>query len=326
MSERYNVLVTLPVEERHKELLAGNAPHADFTYCLNADLNKDMVQNAEVIVGNVPIDMLKGTDKLKWLQLNSAGTDGYTADGVLPKGAVLTNATGAYGLAISEHMLGALLCMMKKLYLYEDDQRNHIWSDHGHVTSIWGSKTLVVGFGNIGCEFAMKMHALGSSVTGIRRTQAEKPEYLEGLYQMDKLKECLKDADIVATCLPGTKETYKVFDKEAFAAMKPGAFFINVGRGNAVDSDALADALNSGHLGGASIDVTDPEPLPKDHPLWDAKNLLITPHVSGFYHLPETFEKIIRITARNFDNYEHGRTLENEVDFATGYRKSEQTI
>ena len=321
MREEYNVLTVLAVKEHHKEILEKSAPNAHFTYCSVKDVTKEMIQDADVILGNVPADMIKGTTRLKWLQLASAGTDGYTADGVLPKGAILTNATGAYGLAISEHMLGALLTVMKKFHLYAEDQKNHVWSDHGHVISIMDSKTLVVGCGDIGSEFAKRMHALGSSVIGIRRTKADKPEYLEALYQMDKLYDCLKDADIVATSLPGTKETYKVFNKEAFAAMKQGAYFINVGRGNAVDSDALADALNSGHLAGASIDVTDPEPLPKDHPLWDAKNLLITPHVSGFDHLPETFEKIIRITARNLDNFENGRVLENEVDFSTGYRR-----
>ena len=218
-------------------------------------------------------------------------------------------------------MIGSLLCIMKKLHLYGADQSKHVWNDYGNVASIYGSKTLVVGFGDIGSEFAVRMHALGSQVTGIRRNKTEKPDYLEALYQMDAFYECLKTADIVATCLPGTKETYHIFDKKAFAQMKEGAFFLNVGRGSAVDSYALADALNSGHLAGASVDVTEPEPLPSDHPLWDAKNLLITPHISGNYHLKETHERIVRIAADNLDRFIRGEKLRNVVDFATGYRK-----
>ena len=101
----------------------------------------------------------------------------------------------------------------------------------------------------------------------------------------------------------------------------PGAFLLNIGRGNAVDSYALTEALNSGHLAGAGLDVAEPEPLPKDHPLWDAKNVMITPHISGFYHLPETLERIVRIATENLQKFLAGEELRNEVDFATGYRK-----
>lgn len=317
----YKILVVLPVEDRHKELLKSSATDADFEFIPAKDVTEEQAHEADIIIGNVAPELIKGTSKLKWLQLNSAGTDGYTTEGVLPKETLLTNATGAYGLAISEHMIGSLLCIMKKLHLYGADQPKHVWNDYGNVASIYGSKTLVVGFGDIGSEFAVRMHALGSQVTGIRRNKTEKPDYLEALCQMDAFYECLKTADIVATCLPGTKETYHIFDKKAFAQMKEGAFFLNVGRGSAVDSYALADALNSGHLAGASVDVTEPEPLPSDHPLWDAKNLLITPHISGNYHLKETHERIVRIAADNLDRFMRGEKLRNVVDFATGYRK-----
>lgn len=315
------ILVVWPVEDRHKVLLESNAPEAVFTYCDKASVTKEMVQEATVILGNVPVKYLEGTKRLKWLQLNSAGADGYTTPGVLPKGAVLTNASGAYGLALSEHMLGMLLCLMKKLYLYADDQREHIWRDRGQVTSIYDSTTLVVGMGDIGSEFAKRMHALGSHVVGIRRNRAEKPDYLDGLYRMDALEEWLPKADIVAASLPGTKDTYHVFHADTFSKMKKSAFFLNIGRGSAADNLALADALNNGQLAGAGVDVTEPEPLPQDHPLWDAKNVLITPHISGQYHLPETFERIIRIAAENLAAFRDGRELQNQVDFATGYRK-----
>lgn len=315
------ILVVLPVEERHKELFQSKAPEAVFTYCDADKVTRELVQEANVIIGNVPAEMIQGTENLKWLQLNSAGTDGYTTPGVLPEGAFLTNATGAYGLALSEHMLAQLLCLIKKLHLYMEDQKAHVWGDRGNVVSIYGSTTLVVGMGDIGSEFAKRMHALGSHVIGIRRNKAEKPDYLDGLYQMDALDEWLPKADFVATMLPGTKATYHVFNAETFAKMKEGAFFLNIGRGSAVDSYALAEALNSGHLAGAGIDVAEPEPLPADHPLWDAKNIMITPHISGYYHLPETLERIIRIAAENLGAFEEGKELRNLVDFTTGYRK-----
>lgn len=315
------ILVVMPTEEIHRQKLRNAAPEAEFVFSSAKEVTRQTVHAADIIIGNAPAKLITGTRKLKLLQLNSAGTDGYTTPGVLPDGCILCNATGAYGLAISEHMIGSLLCIMKKLDRYRMNQSQHLWQDEGGVTSIYGSRTLVVGYGNLGSEFAKRMKALGSHVTGIRRNQTEKPEELDALYQMDALESCLKEADIVAACLPGTPETYHVFNEKTFGMMKQGAFFLNVGRGTAVDAYALADALNSGHLAGASVDVTEPEPLPQDHPLWDAKNLLLTPHISGQYHLKETHERIIGIACENVKAFLGGKALRNIVDFKTGYRK-----
>lgn len=316
------VLVCMDVNENHKGILNEATQGVTIEYVAASKVTESDLEDADIIVGNISPDKLIKCKNLKLMQLNSAGTDGYTAPGVLPEGAFLANATGAYGLAISEHMIGTLLCMMKKLDKYRLDQEKHIWSDHGSVTSIYGSKTLVVGLGDIGNEFAIRMKALGSSVDAIKRTKSEKPEYIDNLYQMDSLYECLEKADIVATCLPGTKETYKIFDEKAFSHMKTGAYFINVGRGNAVDTESLCDALENGKLAGASVDVTDPEPLPEDHRLWDTEGVLITPHVSGGYHLQATHDKIISIAARNIKHMVNGEPFENLVDMSTGYRKS----
>ncbi|MDO4491956.1 MAG: D-2-hydroxyacid dehydrogenase [Lachnospiraceae bacterium] len=324
MDTKNRILVVLPVQDSHKEKLESSAPSGCFSYIPADQVTKEQVQEANIIIGNVPPALLQGSTNLKWMQLNSAGTDPYIQPGVFPSQAILTNATGAYGLAISEHMLAQLLMLIKKLNLYYEDQKNHLWGDRGNVTSIWNSNTLVVGLGNLGSEFARKMHALGSHVTGVKRTPGEKPDYLEGLYQMKDLTEkpeLLGNADIVALTLPSTKETIHLFDREMLARMKPGAILLNAGRGNAVDTEALMEALNSGALGGAALDVTDPEPLPADHPLWDTDNLLITPHISGMYHLPETFERILSIAADNLRRFEAGQQLCNEVNFETGYRK-----
>lgn len=316
-----NILVVMPTEEIHREMLRRAAPGGAFVFTSAREVTRQQIQDAEIIIGNAPAALIAGSRKLKLLQLNSAGADGYTAPGVLPEGCILCNASGAYGLAISEHMLGGLLCLMKKLDRYRLNQEKHLWRDEGSVTSIFGSKTLVVGYGNLGSEFALRMRALGSTVIGIRRNKTEKPRELDALYQMDALEDCLKDADIVASCLPGTRETYHVWNEKTFAQMRPGTFFLNVGRGGAVDGAALADALNRGHLAGACVDVTEPEPLPPEHPLWEARNILITPHISGAYHLKETHERILKIACENVDAFLTGRPVRNVVDFATGYRR-----
>ena len=318
------ILIVMKTDEEQKARFRADAGDADLLFLPASEVTDELLGTADAVIGNLSPKRIRTARNLKWMQLTSAGADGYAVPGILPEGAVLTNASGAYGLAISEHMVACLLFLMKKLALYAENQANRVWQDRGPVASICNSRTLVVGFGDIGGEFARRMAALGSRVTGIRRHPSAKPDYLDALYaspDRDAFFGCLKDADVVASCLPGTKETVRLFDREAFGAMKRGAYFLNVGRGSAVDSLALADALNDGRLAGASVDVTDPEPLPPDHPLWTARNILITPHISGGDHLRETTERIHAIAADNLRRFVTGAPLRNVVDLSTGYRR-----
>lgn len=317
------VLVTIPVKDRHKAYLEGIGRDCAFLYKEVSAVAEADVRDAQIIIGNVPPEMIGGSPKLEWIQLNSAGADAYCKPGVLAEGTLLTNATGAYGLAISEYMVGVALMLQNKLYIYHKNQLNHYWHDEGDVTSIFGSTTLAVGLGDIGGEFASRMKALGSYTIGVRRTEGVKPDYLDELYTAERLDELLPRADFVALTLPNTPQTHHIMNEARLRAMKPGAILINVGRGSAVDPDALLKVLESGHLGGCALDVTEPEPLPADHPLWDAPRLVITPHIAGKFHLQETFERIVRIAGENLENYLAGRTNEmrNLVDFATGYRR-----
>lgn len=310
----------MDVLDDHKSVLEAVSSNAKIEYIPASLVTSEDVVDVDMIVGNINPQLLKYCKQLKILQLNNAGTDGFTAPGVLPKEAILANATGAYGLAISEHMLGSLLCLMKKLDLYKMNQMNKKWNDEGPVSSIYGTSTLIVGFGDIGNEFGVRMSALGSRVIGIRKNKSIKPAYVEAMHTMDDFYSCLKKADIVASCLPGYSETINVFDERAFNEMKEGAYFLNVGRGTAVDTQALCDALERGKLGGAALDVTNPEPLPKDHKLWTMPNVLITPHVSGGYHLRATHDKIVKIAARNIVHLLNGEPFENVVDMNTGYK------
>ncbi|WP_207644101.1 D-2-hydroxyacid dehydrogenase [Clostridium sp. C105KSO13] len=321
------ILVSIPVKERHKAYLENTVADipgsgdVHFLYELYENITQKMVENADVIIGTVPAKYLKGAKHLELVQLSSAGAVEYTHPGVMPSGARLANATGAYGPAISEHMLGMTLMLMKKLNHYQDNMKTHDWKDEGPVKTIVDSVTLVVGMGDIGGQFARKMNALGSHVLGIRRNKVSKPDFLEGMYQMDALDDLLGRADIVACSLPGTKETDHLFRKERLSKMKRGAILLNVGRGSLIPTEDLCEALKSGRLGGAAVDVTETEPLPADSPLWDAPNLLVTPHVSGNYHAVQILESIVEIAAYNLRQIFSGGHIKNEVDFQTGYRK-----
>ncbi len=167
------------------------------------------------------------------------------------------------------------------------------------------------------------MKALGSYTIGVRRTKSQKPEYLDELYTMEKLDSLIPRADFVALSLPNTPATHHLMDERRLRLMKRTGFLINVGRGSAIDTEALCKVLKEGHLGGCGVDVTDPEPLPEDHPLWDMPRMVITPHISGQFHLQETFERIVKIAGRNLEKFLAGQKndMENLVDFKTGYRR-----
>ncbi|WP_346871422.1 D-2-hydroxyacid dehydrogenase [Clostridium sp. UBA5119] len=320
MEKEINVVVLMPMDDSHKIDLMSVAPGSNYIFTSAKEINRETLEDAHIIIGNPPLDMVKGCKNLKWLQLDSAGADLFVKEGVLPRGVKLTNSTGAYGLAISEHMIGVLLSIYKKLYLYRDNQNNSLWKNEGEVKSIYGCTALVIGLGDIGGDFAKRIKALGGYTIGVRRSDTNKPEYLDELYLMDKIDELLPKADVVALSLPETKETYKLFSKEKISKMKKDSVLINVGRGTAIDTEALCDALESGELLGAALDVTDPEPLPKDHRIWGIKNAIITPHVSGNYNLKETHHRIIKIAVNNLDRFIKGEELRNVVNLSTGYR------
>ena len=333
MNEK-RALVTIPTGERHRNLLQQAAPGWEFRFrgtdtlvCAPQEalsgqpVTQEDVDWAQVILGNVPAAMLHGSPALEWLQTNSAGVEAYIQPGVLAGDTLLTNATGAYGLAIAEHMLGMLLELFKKLELYRDAQKSGAWQSQGAVKAVYGSTVLVLGMGDIGGEFAARCKALGAKVIGVRRSPRPCPEYADEVHLLEDLDSLLPQADVVAITLPGTDATRGLMSRERLAKMKEGAVLLNVGRGFIVDTEALCDALERGHLSGAGVDVTDPEPLPPTHRLWNIPTAVVTPHISGFYHLRETHERIVGIFLENLRHFQAGEPLRNLVDFATGYRK-----
>lgn len=337
-----NILVTMPVSAAQREALRSAAAGGELRFRLGEELPSgrggqlpfpDLLPAeplgegdlawANAILGNVDPGLLKLAKNLEWMQTSSAGVEAYTRPGVLPEGAALTNATGAYGLAISEHMLGMLLALLKKLELYRDAQRREAWGSQGTVGSVYGSTVLILGLGDIGGNFGRLCKAMGAYVIGVRRTSAPCPDYADEVHLTARLDELLPRADVVAVTLPGTPATRGLLNRDRIGSMKPGAVLLNVGRGYIVDTEALCDALESGKLGGAGLDVTDPEPLPQGHRLWQLPTALITPHVSGGYHLWETHQRIAGIFAENLGRFMAGEPLKNQVDFRTGYRRTE---
>lgn len=310
-----NILCLLPATDTHRAELAASAPGANIVYTDTANIAlPELVTAADVIVGNADPELLRNADNLKLLQLQSAGYDNYLAAGTVPADAGLCCAVGAYGQAVSEHMFAMLLSLIKRLPGYERAQREHDWCDLGPVSTLRGAHVLVLGAGDIGTHFAELCRAMGAHVEGAKRNTLAYPSVFEAMHSMDELDDALGRADVVASFLPSSAATRKLADADFFAACKPGAWFVNGGRGDLVDNAALIAALESGKLAGAALDVCDPEPLPADDPIWDAPNLLLTPHISGWLHLSVTLDNIMSIAAENLRHLAAGEPLRNQVE------------
>lgn len=310
-----HALVTLPVTQEQKDEFAAliEGVGATVTFKREPLVRAGDVEGTALIIGNVPAATLHAPQQLEWLQTSSAGYDHYLVPGRLAAGTLLTNATGAYGQAVSEHMFASLLCLMKKLHRYRDNQGRATWHDEGRVNTLVGATVLIMGAGDIGTHFAQLVSAMGAQAVGVRRNVAVCPEPFARMVTMDQLFDELPQADVVASVLPSTEQTRLLADAHFFAAMKEGSYFVNDGRGDLVDSNALVEALSSGHLAGAALDVTNPEPLPVDHPLWREPNALVTPHVAGFWHLQATTDNVVAIGLANLRHYLAGEPLENLV-------------
>lgn len=316
-----NVLVLLPVEARHREKIEAAGPGCNFVYCNKKEVSPEAVKEADIIIGQVKADMIGASEKLEWLHLESAGTDAYIKPGVLSEKTVLTNSSGAYNKAVAEHAFALTLMLQKKLYLYRDEQKKCRWSDHGPVSSLTDATVAVVGLGDIGLHYARLVKAMGARVVGVKRRMSACPEGVDEIVMTQDLDSVLPRADVVTSILPNTPATRHMYTDERFDLMKDTAFFVNCGRGNAVASEVLYRALTEHRIAAAAMDVAEVEPLPADSPLWGVENLVITPHISGGFHLPETFERIVDIAAENLSAYLEGRPLRNVIDFATGYKK-----
>ncbi|MGI6199492.1 MAG: D-2-hydroxyacid dehydrogenase [Christensenellales bacterium] len=292
------------------------APQAEVL--LFEDASDPRLAGADAVFGGVRPHDLPGLARLRWLQLGSAGADGYTDRSLYCRpDAVLTNASGTYGAPIAEHLLAMMLSLLRQLPLLRDRQRAHRWDRQVSMAEFGGKTVGILGLGDIGYETALRAHALGARVIAVKRTAAEPPDCVAALYDFSGVDQVIRESDLVCLCLPHTPATHHILDERRLAMMKPGAMVFNIGRGGLIDQDALIDALRQGRLAGAGLDVTDPEPLPADSPLWEMEQVLITPHVSGVS--PANDARKMSIFLDNLARFAASEPLTNQVDFAQGY-------
>ncbi len=276
------------------------------------------IADADAAFGAIPPELVSVAGKLKWLQAPSiAPPAGYYSPELIAHPVTVTNFRGIFNDHIAAHIMAFVLAFARGFQHYFPHQVRHEWApaplDTG-VVHLPESTALIVGLGGIGAEAASLCAAFGMRVIGTDARLESPPDSVAELHTPDALDDLLPRADFVILTIPHTPETEGLMNAERFGRMKPSAFFINIGRGKTTRLHDLNAALRAGKLAGAGLDVFEEEPLPPDHPLWDAPNVLITPHTAGFGpYLDDRRQEIILDNARRFVR---GEPLRNVVDKA----------
>lgn len=317
-------MVFLPPNSEHShDLIARLQDSVPDVVIVAADDEDDAVlelRDADAAFGTMNPRMVAAASKLRWLQAPAAAPPaGYYFPELIEHPVEVTNFREIYNDHISVHIVAMVLSFVKHLHIYRDHQRDHLWqglrgAEYNQIF-LPESTALIVGVGGIGSETARLCNALGMSVIGVdaRWENSDARGNVHEMHGPDELDELLPDADFVILTIPHTPETEGMFNSEKFDLMKESAIFINIGRGMTTKLDDLNDALRSGSIGGAGLDVYEIEPLPSDHPLWDAPNTILTPHVAAEEgrHLGERRYEVISDNMRRFAA---GKPLRNLVD------------
>ena len=315
------VCVGFDIDPYRRQIDAA-AEAAGFTvrYYPGAEALAPAIGDFEVIYGHPDPALLGRAKSLRWLCSDFAGVERYLDEGVWPHpGCLLSNGSGSYGPTISEHILMVLLMLLRRMPEYQADLAERRWTSHMPIRSVTGSHIVMLGTGDIGRHTARRLKALGASITGVCRSGRSSEPAFDRVLPVSQLDAVLPRADALVMALPATSETAGVLSRARIALLPPRAFVINVGRGTAIDQEALVEALQSRRIAGAALDVMVPEPLPADHPLWDCPNTIITPHMSGNMALGLTCDLNVDMFCADLVRYAAGELPLHLVDRVRGY-------
>jgi phosphoglycerate dehydrogenase-like enzyme len=280
------------------------------------------IADADASLGICSADVLAKAKKLQWIQWLGAGVERcVTVPAVQQRQPLITNMQRTAADSMAEHVMAMMLTLSRRFGYYFAEQREAHWSasDPGRpeIADLEGKTVLVVGLGGIGTEVAKRAHAFGMRVTATRASGRTGPDYVSYVGLPQELPTLAKDADFVVNCTPLTAATTGIFNAQFFALMKPTAYFLSVGRGGSTVTADLIAALKDKRIAGAGLDVTEPEPLPAESPLWRMPNVIITPHVSADTALANEIR--IGILRENLRRYVAGEPMLSVVDITKGY-------
>jgi len=304
----------------HVEQIKRVAPDYEVICGKDKAIWQEHLKDAEIMAGwnaAAKEEVFQPGSKLRWVQNWGAGVDRLPLEAFKEHGIALTTASGVHAYSISETIFAMMLSFSRKLHLSIRHQLNRKWQDVSPYGELHEKTIGIIGVGAIGEETARLAQAFRMKVLGVRRS-GEPSQYVDRMYDNNRLDTVLAESDFVVVTLPLTSETRHLFGKREFGLMKPNAIFINIGRGGTTDTEALLEALRNGTIAGAGLDVFEQEPLPETSPLWSQDNVIITPHNSGSTDRYE--ERAMEIFLHNLKEYTAGSAPSlNRVDFSKQY-------
>lgn len=311
---------TMRLGESEIRELRQAAPTLNIVFPSKETLDRELA-DADAVVGGLTREQFVSAKKLKWMQITSAGAENYLAIPEIRNSAVtMTNMKIVQGVEIADHAFALLLGLTRRIDVAVKDRERETWqslADYGPPLELQGKTAVIFGVGGIGTQIAVRAKAFGMTVIGVDPKDIPYSPYLDRSVWPDRLDSVLPEADVVFISAPHTAETDRKFKAAQFAKMKKGVLFIAVSRGKIYDNLALVDALKSGRVAAAGLDVVDTEPLPKGHPLWTTGRVIITPHIAGRSdgEGPRYFE----IYKDNLVRFSKGEPLRHVVDKEKGY-------
>ena len=322
MAKKIGVIIDFLNDKYERQLNAAAAKYGyEIEYFPSSAEAVGRVDDCEILYGHCSQKVIRSAKNLKWYCCCWAGVDRFCDESLYQNpDCRLTNSSGAYGTTISEHLIMVCLMLLRRQMEYTEIIRAGGWETlPGGIRSLHGARITVLGTGDIGTEFARRVRAFHpASLTGVSRSGRANADF-DAVHPVTELDQLLPETDLLFMSLPSVSDTVNILSAERMALLPKGAYVVNVGRGTAIDQDALIAALDSDHLAGAALDVVVPEPLPADHPLREAKNLLLTPHVAGNMTLGYTCDKSVQMFCDDLENYAAGRPLAHLVDRKRGY-------
>ncbi len=298
--------------ESYAEALRERLPDRTVVHARTPKAERELVADARVVTGiTVEKDLLARAERLELFACTFAGTGHVPMDALAERGVAVTNAGGIHAPGIAEQAIGNMLVFARRLHEGWRRKQRGEWR-HFQSDELTDSTVTVIGLGSIGREIVQRLQGFDVETVGVRYTPEKGGPTDEVVgFDEDAIHDALSRSEYVVVACPLTETTRGLIGKSEFATMSPDAVLVNTARGPIVDTDALVSALRSEKIRGAALDVTDPEPLPEDHPLWNLENCLITPHTGG--HTPRHWDRLADIVAKNMDRLETGETLENGV-------------
>jgi phosphoglycerate dehydrogenase-like enzyme len=294
--------------------IASAAPGLEAINCSTEQEAVDALREADAFCGQITPEMLAVASRLRWVQAPRIGLEHYMFPALAQSDVVLTNVRGIYGDVVADHAMSLVLCLARELHVYARRQREHTWQRSTPLVDLPGSTMGIIGLGGIGVEVARRALGFGMHVVAVDPRRADRPEGVVELWKPDRLSDLLAVSDFVVICAPHTPETERMIRAGQLARMKRTAYLVNVGRGAIVDLADLTEALQTGVIAGAGLDVFEVEPLPADHPLWDLPNVILTPHVAYLCANDKIDVRCLRTIVDNVRRFVAGEPLRNVVD------------